>query len=239
MKASNHRPISKTALIALIKDLDWRSVKTALAEHPELLKYRGYKGANLLHVCCGLDIEKRGLSAADSIKMAGVLLDASLDVNDESFTEGSWKATPLWYAISHGKNLELAKYLLKRGADPEHCLWAAAFNDDAAAVRLLVKGGAVVDPRGEETPFMFAIKWSHFQSAKALLDAGADVNFQDRDGRTALHCMLKKRSPAEQVRMVLEHGARLDLKDRKGVTAGSLLSRLRAPEYQTLARAYC
>jgi len=65
------------------------------------------------------------------------------------------------------------------------------------------------------------------------------VNFQDRDGRTALHCMLKKRSPAEQVRMVLEHGARLDLKDRKGVTAGSLLSRLRAPEYQTLARAYC
>jgi uncharacterized protein len=228
--------VSKSRLLTLIKDLDWRSVKAALEENPDLLKYRGDKGKNLLHLCCGIDIEKRGLSAADSIRTAAVLLDASLDINQEAFTEGEWKATPLWYAIAHGKNLELAKYLLKRGADPEHCLWAAAYNDSPAAIRLLVRAGAVVDPRGKETPFLFAVKWSRFESAKALVDAGADVNFQDRRGKTALHYMLKKRSDPKHVRMLVEHGARLDLADNDGMTAESILSRMRSPEYQKLAK---
>ncbi len=168
MKATDEKPVSKSRLLALIRDLDWRSVKAALEANAELLEYRGDKGKNLLHVCCGIEIEKRGLSAADSIKTAGVLLDASIDINREAFTEGEWKATPLWYAVSRGKNLKLAKYLLERGADPEHCLWAAAFNDSPAAIRLLVRAGAVVDAPGGETPFLFAVKWSHFAAARAL-----------------------------------------------------------------------
>ncbi len=117
MNVKDKKPVSKSKLLTLIKDLDWRSVKAALEQNPDLLKHRGDKGANLLHLCCGIDIEKRGLSAADSIKTAGVLLDATLDINREAFTEGEWKATLLWYAVGRGKNLELAKYLLKRGAD--------------------------------------------------------------------------------------------------------------------------
>jgi ankyrin repeat protein len=93
-----------------------------------------------------------------------------------------------------------------------------------------------VDARGEETPFLFAVKWSHFESARALLEAGADVNFQDGLGKTALHYMLKKRSDPKYVRMLLEHGARLDLEDHDGMTAGSMLSRMRSPEYQKLAK---
>ena len=239
MRATDDKPISKTKLLALLKDLDWRAVKAALEERPDLRGYRGDKGENLLHTCCGIDIEKRGLRGGDSVKMAGVLLDASFDINREAFTEGEWKATPLWCAIGRGKNLELAKYLLKRGADPEHCLWAAAFNNSPAAVRLLANARAVVDPPGGETPFLFAVRWSHFESAKALLDAGADVNFQDRDGKTALHYVLKKRSPPKYVHMLLERGARLDVSDAAGVTAGSMLSRMRSPEYQKLAKEYC
>src|SRR4029453_5703229 len=100
----------------------------------------------------------------------------------------------------------------------------------------LVRAGAVVDARGSETPFLFAIKWNRFESAKALLDVGANVNFQDRRGKTALHYMLKKkkRSDPKHVRMLLEHGARLNLPDEDGITAGSMLSRMRAPEYQKL-----
>lgn len=226
-------------LLVALKKLDWRAVKLALEEHPNLRNYRGAKGENLLHVCCGIEIEKRGLSSTDSIKMAGVLLDASFDINREAFTEGDWKATPLWCAIGRGENLELAKYLLKRGADPEHCLWAAAFNNSPAAVKLLVQAGAVVDPPGGDTPFMFAVKWSHFEAARALLEAGANVNFQDQFGKTALHCVLKKRSPASFVQMLLKRGARLNVKDRDGATAGGLLSRMRSPEYQRLAHEYC
>jgi uncharacterized protein len=228
--------VSKARLLTLIKALDWRAVKAALADNPELLDVRGDRGQSLLHLCCGLDIEARGLRAADSIKMAGVLLDAGLDINEAAFTEGKWKATPLWYAISRGKNLELAKYLLERGSDCEHCMYAAAWNDSPAAVRLLVRAGAVVDVSDKETPFMFAIKWSRFAGAKALLDAGADVNFQDERGKTALHYVLKKRSDPKHIEMLLDHGARLDLDDRDGVTAGSILSRMRSPEYQKLAQ---
>lgn len=235
MNEKGRKPVSKTRLLAWIKDLDWRSVKSALAENPDLLEYRGDKGENLLHLCCGIDLDKRGSSAADSIKTAGVLLDASLDVNREAFTEGEWKATPLWYAVGRGKNLALARYLLERGADPEHCLWAAAYNDSPAVIRLLVRAGARVDPLGGETPFLFAVKWSRFKGAKALLEAGADVNARDRRGRTALHYVLKKRSDPKHVQMLLEHGARLDLADHDGVTGGSILSRMRSPEYQALA----
>lgn len=236
MKTKDRKPVSKTKLLALIKDLDWRSVRAAVEENPNLLEHRGEKGQNLLHLCCGIDIAKRGLTAAASIKTAAALLDAPLDVNQEAFTEGDWKARPLWYAIGHGKNLELAKYLLRRGATPEHCMWAAAYNDSAAAIRLLVGAGAAVETPGRETPFLFAVKWSRFESAKALLEAGADANAQDRFGETALHCLLKKRSQPRYIQMLLRHGARLDLKNRKGMTAGSILSRMRTPEYRNFLR---
>jgi hypothetical protein len=42
----------------------------------------------------------------------------------------SRKATPLWHAIAFGRNLPLAKFLLSRGSDPHHCLFAAAYNGD-------------------------------------------------------------------------------------------------------------
>lgn len=234
------KPISKTGLLELIKELDWRSIKPALQENPDLSGFRGKKGENLLHVCCAIDIDKRGLSAADSVKTADVLLDASFDVNEEAYTEGDWKATPLYYAISRGQNLALAKHLLKRGAYPEHCLWAAAFKDSVAAIRLLIQAGATVDAIAEgETPFLFAVKWSRFKAAEELLKAGADVNFRDETGKSAVHYMLKKRSDAKYVALLLEHGARLDVPNRDGVTAESMLSRMRDHEYQRLAKKYC
>lgn len=239
MSVTNTKSISKTRMFALVKGLDCPAVRDALALYPEASSYRNERGKNLLHLCCGIDITKQRLLAADSVKMAGVLLEASIDLNEPAFTEGEWKATPLWFAIAHGQNLELAAFLIERGADPEHCMWAAAYNNNPDAIKLLVAAGAQADPHGDDTPFMFAIKWSRFDSARALLDAGANVNFQDPGGRTALHCLLKKRSAPEFVRMLLEHRARLDLADKEGITAKSLLLRMRAPEYRELATEFC
>ena len=203
-------PVSNTKMLALIKALDWKAVKSALKENPELLRYRGKKGENFLHLCCAIDIAKHRMRSGDSLKTAGSLLDAGLDLDGEAFREGAWKATPLWYAVGRGKNPKLAAYLLKRGANPEHCMWAAAFNDDPAMIRLLWKAGATVDPIGDETPLLFAVKWSRFAAAKTLLECGANPNFQDSNGKTAMHYMLKKRSDPAYVRMFLEHGARLE-----------------------------
>ncbi len=125
-------------MLALVKALDWKGVDSALRQEAELLDYRGKRGENYLHICCGIDISKHRLRARDSIRSVDVLIRAGLDINREAFREGQWKATPLWYVIARGKNLELAKHLLKRGASPEYCLWAAAYNDSSAAIRVLV-----------------------------------------------------------------------------------------------------
>jgi uncharacterized protein len=154
--------ISKTKMLGFVKALDWKAIRSALAQNPALLEYRGKRGENYLHVCCGVDIAKQRLRAQDSIKSADTLIGAGLEIDGEAFREGEWKATPLWYVIARGHNLALAKHLLKRGATPEYCLWAAAYNDDPAAVRLLIDAGATIDPPGGETPLLFAVRWSRF-----------------------------------------------------------------------------
>jgi len=228
-------------MLAMIRLMDCRGVARALEENAELLTYRDPKGRNWLHLCCGVDIGADQRKAADSIKTAEVLVNSGLSINQEAFTEGKWKATPLWFAIARGRNLPLAEYLLKRGANPNYCLWAAAFNRDVPAIRLLVRHGADVnDSSGDdlaenESPFLGAIKWSHFEAAEVLLKLGADVNYQDRKGMTALHYMLKKGSDKRFFPMLIAHGARGDLRNGQGVCAAELMRKKRDGDFRKMA----
>ena len=65
------------------------------------------------------------LSAADSIKTAGVLLDTSLDVNREAFTEGEWKAARLEPEDHDGMT---AGSILSRMRGPEY---RSSFRNDS------------------------------------------------------------------------------------------------------------
>jgi ankyrin repeat protein len=223
-------------MLERVKDFAWREVATSLSESPGLLDYRDDRGRNWLHLCCSVDPKKRPRGGSDSIKTADVLLAAGLDMNGAAFREGHWKATPVWYCVARGRNLGLLKHLLKLGADPNHSLWAAGFSDQLTAIKLLVAAGAELDAMTEaETPFLGAIKTSHFRSAQLLLEFGADVDFRDPRGMTALHCMLKKSSDAKHFRMLLKYGARGDIPDRDGRTAAEIMARKRAPEFRKLA----
>ena len=214
-----------------------REIGKLLAESPSLIGVRDPRGRNWLHVCCSVNPKSRGLHAGDAVRTADVLLHAGLDIDEPAFSEGNWRATPLWYAVARGQNLTLARHLLERGAGPNHCLWAAAYRDDLPAIKLLVAAGADVDPVTEdETPFLSAVKRSRFRAAKLLLELGANVDFQDRRGMTALHYMLRKGSDKRHLRMVIARGARLDLADRKGATAAEILRRKRDPALQRLGR---
>ncbi|MDT8758374.1 ankyrin repeat domain-containing protein [Sphingomonas psychrotolerans] len=138
-----------------------------------------------------------------SIRTVEVLLAAGLGLDAPAFTEGTWRATPLWHVISRGRNLELATHFLERGADPDHCLFAAVWNEDNDAIRLLLRYGANIEEGAErgETPLLGAVAWSKFGPAEELLKAGADPNVRNAEGATALHLMLKKGSAPEHFQL--------------------------------------
>ena len=228
--------ISKTRLLTLVKNLKWEEVAQGLAENPALLRFRDERGRNWLHLACAVKIKERRIPPSESIKTADVLLNAGLDVNQAAFHEPDFKATPLWYAIAHGQNLKLAEFLLRRGSVPHYCMWAAAYNDDAAAIRLLVANGAGINPIAEDaTPFLFAIQWSRFVAAEQLLKLGADVNVQNSRKMTALHYFLKKGSDKKYVRMLIQYGARGDLRDASGASAAEIMSRKKDPDFRKLS----
>ena len=231
--------VSKTRMLEWVKDFEWQEVERGLDESPELIGFRDDKGRNWLHLCCGVNAVRTKQRPGDSIKTADVLLKIGLGLNEPAFTEGGFfEATPIWYAVSRGRNLTLAKHLLKRGANPNNCLWAAGFHDDVEAIRVLVRGGAEVDQRGPETPFLGAIKWSHFAAAEELLKHGADVNWQDAQKMTALHYMLKKGTDKKHIQMLIAHGARGDLKNKDGVTAAQIMMKKKDPDYRKMAAGF-
>jgi uncharacterized protein len=207
--------MSKTRLFQSIKSLNLEAVAALLEAHPELKQVKDERGGNALHFLCSLPSADK--IRERSLELARYLLGLGLDINEPAFVEGPFKATPLWYAISRGRNLPLAKFLLKKGSTPGYCLWSAGFHDDVVAIDLLIKTGARVDPVTEdETPFLGAIKWSHFAAAERLLRHGANVNFPDSKGMTALHFLLKKNSERKHIEMLRRHGADPTLENAEG-----------------------
>jgi ankyrin repeat protein len=226
--------VSKAKMTALVRAFQSNDVSAGLTDDAALLAHRDERGRNWLHVCSSAPATTPA-ARRNSVRTADVLLDLGLDIDAPAFVEGDWQATPCWYSVARGRNLTLTRHLLERGCDPNHSLFAAAFNDDLEAIELLVEYGADVDQIAEdETPFLGAVKVSHFAPAALLLDLGADVNAVDSRGMTALHYMLKKGSAIEDVEMVVEHGARGDISDARGVTATEMLGRKRDPAFRAL-----
>ena len=79
------------------------------------------------------------------------------------------------------------------------------------------------------------MKYSKFQAARILLEAGANPDYIDSRGRTALHCMLAKNSDLKYYRMFVEHGARGDIADRSGKPAAEIMRRKRDKRYHAIA----
>jgi ankyrin repeat protein len=225
--------MSKTRVIEAVMKLDLESTKTLLKDNPALLNVTDRQGRNLLHLACSASWEKLKMPEAASVRMAAFLLDRGMEIDIPVGPDG---CTALFFAVANARNPTLIKLLLKRGAKvmsaPGGGLYAAGWWEDIENLELLIRAGAKIDHVHTEgsqtgTPFLACWCWKRFDAAKFLALKGANVNFQDHKGRTALHHGLEKDFDPSLLKWLVEHGASPDIPDHDGVSARLKASRKR------------
>jgi ankyrin repeat protein len=101
------------------------------------------------------------------------------------------------------------------------------FNSNPDIVSLLIKKGADAnnqDDREGFTVLMMVAYWSPnpIPLMRVLIDNGADVNLQNKDGLTALMFSIanfKNKESEKSIAFLLDSGANPNIKDKKGNTA--------------------
>jgi ankyrin repeat protein len=203
-------------------------VRSQLDTKPSLLSVIDRQGRNLLHLACGASSEGLGVSEAHAARVVNVLLDCGIEI-DAPY--GRDKCTALFEAVARARNPTLVRLLITRGAKvasaPGGGLFAAGWWDDVENLEILLDHGARIDVVVGVTPFLASWMWRRFEAAKALVLRGADVNYQDKKGRTALHHGVEREYDPALLRWLVEHGASPDIPDRDGVSARLRASRKR------------
>ncbi|HOY12826.1 MAG TPA: ankyrin repeat domain-containing protein [Saprospiraceae bacterium] len=105
-----------------------------------------------------------------------------------------FKSLSLNYFIAFGLLCTVisCKNTNEKAATPENKIeiHTAILTDKLDDVKTYIQQGGdlnVKDPFGGSSPLISAAVFGKTEAAKLLLDAGADINFQNNDGSTALH----------------------------------------------------
>ena len=104
---------------------------------------------------------------------------------------------------------------------PKVDLYSAVIIGDLEAIHQHIKAGSdlnVLEPSRASTPLITAAALGKTEAAKILIDAGADLNYQNNDGSTALHTAAFFCN-VNIVEALLEKGADKTLKNKMGRTA--------------------
>ncbi len=162
---------------------------------------------------------RNALHYAANAKVAQALIAAGVDLNQQD----SSGATPLSTAIKSGNstialaliasdaNLELPD---KEGKTP--AVFALEKRNYALVDALLAKGAKLKfkDPNDAQTYLLGVAQQKIPGLIKALVNAGADPNYQDYMGKTALHYATN----AEAVQELIASGAKTDARDKDNKT---------------------
>ncbi len=159
------------------------------------------------------------------------MLDSGLDIEEEGGA-GSDLCKPIWFATAMGRNATVVKLLIERGAQPTASMRPAGGKTSRFST-LLIDAGADKEVVVGVTPFLACWGWKRFKAAKALALKGANVNVQDKRGRTALHIGIEKEFDPALLKWLVQHDASPDIPDREGVTAREKASRKRNKKFLT------
>eukprot|EP00949_MAST-11_sp_MAST-11-sp1_P002706 g2706.t1 len=110
---------------------------------------------------------------------------------------------------------EQAKDVQQQESERNGNIWVAASDGNLERVQELVQADAeLVNAHDENgySPLAAAASYGHIEIIRFLIRNGADVNFQDTEGDTALHCV----STAEAFDVLLEAGADTSLTNNEG-----------------------
>lgn len=99
------------------------------------------------------------------------------------------------------------------GYTPVEC---ACIYQNIPAVKILAAAGCKLNYRGSIICHVLA-EWNQYNTLRALVKRGLDVNMRDRNGRTGLHWAAEKGN-VESVEVLLESGADVNAADGDGMT---------------------
>ena len=103
---------------------------------------------------------------------------------------------------------------------PSVDIHTAVITENLEALKQHIAAGTNInekDPFGGSSPLISASVFGKPEMARFLIDAGADINFQNNDGSTALHTAAFFCRP-EIVKMLLDKGADKTIKNKYGAT---------------------
>jgi ankyrin repeat protein len=132
---------------------------------------------------------------------------------DANARESSLGETALMWAAAEN-HPEAVRALIEHGADPNARSEKLAYAKD----RFGLEGVTTILPHGSWTALMYAARQGSLEAARALADAGADLNLTDPDGTTALVLAILN-GHFDTAAMLAEKGADPNIADTTGMAA--------------------